>query len=303
MNQPSLLFSVIIPTHNHGRLIQFPIRSLQRQNFKDFEILIVGDGVSRENAKFIEKLAAEGQNIRFFDMPKGERHGERSRHEVITKHAKGKYITYVGDDDVVLPNYLEQAYFNIQINDFISSFFIEVRADETVYTYPGQLSHPFWLDLERRDFNNRRSQGRYHYSSIGLTGVTHSIEVYNKLPTGWSPAPIDMPTDLFMWQKILNVPGIKAHTITEFTFLKFPSPSRKDWTIEQREEELFNWEKLLQQPNFEEIINKKLVEFYKNSYLDVMQAYMWTEGELNKHASALKSLSNALSPYLNELKN
>jgi glycosyltransferase involved in cell wall biosynthesis len=38
------LFSILIPTHNHGPLITVPVASIYEQTLQDFEILIVGEG-------------------------------------------------------------------------------------------------------------------------------------------------------------------------------------------------------------------------------------------------------------------
>ncbi len=37
--------SVLIPTHDHGPLLQRALASAQRQSVEDIEILVVGDGV------------------------------------------------------------------------------------------------------------------------------------------------------------------------------------------------------------------------------------------------------------------
>jgi glycosyltransferase involved in cell wall biosynthesis len=42
------LVTVLIPTHNHGDFIEFPLRTLLDQTRQDFEVLVVGDGMTDE---------------------------------------------------------------------------------------------------------------------------------------------------------------------------------------------------------------------------------------------------------------
>ena len=43
--------------------------------------------------------------VRFFDLPKGERHGERNRHLALAE-AAGRIVCYLSDDDLLLPRHV-----------------------------------------------------------------------------------------------------------------------------------------------------------------------------------------------------
>ena len=73
---------------------------------------------------------------------------------------------------------------------------------------------------------------------FGPTTAGYRMETYRRLPVGWSPAPPELPTDLFMWRKFLALPGIAAGTRFVVTSLHFPTPQRRDWPIERRREEM-----------------------------------------------------------------
>ena len=47
MPQNSPIFSIVIPTYNRAHLIGKTIESMLRQEFQDFEILVVDDGSKR----------------------------------------------------------------------------------------------------------------------------------------------------------------------------------------------------------------------------------------------------------------
>src|SRR2546425_60792 len=42
------LVTVLIPTHDHGDLIEFPLRSVLNQTLQDFEVFVAGDGMTDE---------------------------------------------------------------------------------------------------------------------------------------------------------------------------------------------------------------------------------------------------------------
>ena len=69
-------FTVLVPTHDHADTLHFSVRSVLWQSLQEFEIFIVGDGVTEQTRAVVAGLLKHDSRIRFFDFPKGERHGE-----------------------------------------------------------------------------------------------------------------------------------------------------------------------------------------------------------------------------------
>ena len=81
--------TILIPTTgNRGELLRYSVQSVINQTVKDFEILIVGDGVSDASRDVIAELRRKDSRIFFHDYPKHERRGEPYRHQVIKKSFK-----------------------------------------------------------------------------------------------------------------------------------------------------------------------------------------------------------------------
>jgi len=78
----------------------------------------------------------------------------------------------------------------------------------------------------------------------------HTLAAYRRLPHGWRTAPADIPTDLHMWRQFLDQPWCRVQTDWRPTSLQFPSPPRRDWTLEQRLAELDEWVNRSRQPAF-----------------------------------------------------
>ena len=62
---------------------------------------MVGDGVEDDTRTALEPFA-DDDRVRFFDLPKGPRHGELNRHETL-RQATGNIVCYLSDDDLLLP--------------------------------------------------------------------------------------------------------------------------------------------------------------------------------------------------------
>jgi len=93
-------FSIIIPTFNRVRFLDLTIRSIIRQNFTSYEI-IISDNASTDGTKdLVLRYQKQGYPISY----------HRFKHKVAPQRnvlkgfylAKGKYIFMLGDDDAIL---------------------------------------------------------------------------------------------------------------------------------------------------------------------------------------------------------
>src|SRR6185503_5765455 len=95
--------TILIPTHRHPELLPLALRSALAQDGTDVEVFVVGDGVEDDTRAGLEPYL-EDSRVRFFDFPKGARHGEEHRHAAL-QDAAGAVITYLSDDDLLLPGH------------------------------------------------------------------------------------------------------------------------------------------------------------------------------------------------------
>lgn len=225
------LFSVLMPTHNHAALIGYSIDSVLGQSFSSLELLIVGDGLSPDDSEAIERLASRDRRVRVLEFEKGERHGEAHRHTVLAQ-ARGRMVCYCSDDDLLLPDHLQHMSELLAECDFCHPLPVYVNEFGVLGVAEGHLS----IDVLKRRMLESRS-----YNFIALHGASHSMAFYRSLPHGWRPAPAGVPTDLWMWQQILSVPGCRVRSGSRPTMLHFPSPGRRSWDLRRRQLELEEW--------------------------------------------------------------
>ena len=67
--QPSI--SIFMPVYNGSKFLEESISSLQKQTFKDFELVCVDDSSTDDSYNVLEKLAQTDSRIKLFQKPNG----------------------------------------------------------------------------------------------------------------------------------------------------------------------------------------------------------------------------------------
>ena len=101
-NPLKFTISVIMPTYNRHQYIGKAIKSVLTQTFKDFKLIIVNDGGSRECEKIINSFKSD--KIRYFHIEHG---GLSHALNQGILASRSKYIAYLDDDDRYFPEHLQ----------------------------------------------------------------------------------------------------------------------------------------------------------------------------------------------------
>jgi glycosyltransferase involved in cell wall biosynthesis len=93
--------SVVIPTYERAKFLKLTLESIADQTFKDFEVIVIDDGSRNDDAR---KVCDEFSFCRYLKI---ENSGgpAKPRNRGIDM-AKGKYIAFVDDDDLWMPEKL-----------------------------------------------------------------------------------------------------------------------------------------------------------------------------------------------------
>ncbi len=107
MTHPQL--SIIIPTHNRPHLLPLAVQSAFNQTYQDLEVVVVDDASSEP------VQLPEDPRLRVIRLEPGV--GGAGARNVGTQAARGRWVTYLDDDDRLLPNMAEVSLAALEATD------------------------------------------------------------------------------------------------------------------------------------------------------------------------------------------
>jgi hypothetical protein len=234
--------SVVIPCHDKPLTLPLTVDTVLRQSVGDLEVLLLGDGVTDDVRRVIERLVADDSRVRFLDFPKGPHHGEKYRHDAILA-AESDAIFYLCDDDLLLPEHVADLLALLERANFVQCLNGFARPDGTLSTYAADLADPSHVaPILRTDLG---------FNSVSITGTAHSREFYLRVGRPWETTPAGVWPDLFQWRKLMGHLEFRGATSSRMTAVQLPTSEggRDLWTQEERQEELARWHALVTAPD------------------------------------------------------
>lgn len=104
-------FSIIIPVYNAENSISELVKSIQKQRFSNFEMLLIDDGSEDNTFKTICDAGYSDSRIQAFTKKNG---GASSARNFGMENAKGKYLLFFDADDSITEDLLEIVFNKIQ---------------------------------------------------------------------------------------------------------------------------------------------------------------------------------------------
>lgn len=102
-----VLISVVIPIYNVGKYIANTIDSVQKQDFPNYEIILVNDGSIDNSGEICDAFAKQDSRISVVHKTNS---GVMSARFAGVDLSKGKYIAFLDGDDMMPPNALSSLY-------------------------------------------------------------------------------------------------------------------------------------------------------------------------------------------------
>lgn len=102
--------SVILPLYNGKEFIGETLESIAQQSFTDLELIIVDDGSTDDSNRIIRRISSESANpvLKNLRLLSKENGGVASARNFGVQAAKGRYLAFIDQDDLWLPQKLEQ---------------------------------------------------------------------------------------------------------------------------------------------------------------------------------------------------
>ena len=97
------LISIIVPVYNAEKTLRQCVDSIQAQEYKDFELLLIDDGSKDGSPAICDEYAEKDARVRVFHKENG---GVSSARNLGLDHAQAEWITFIDSDDEISNNYL-----------------------------------------------------------------------------------------------------------------------------------------------------------------------------------------------------
>ncbi|QWK79601.1 glycosyltransferase family 2 protein [Ochrobactrum sp. BTU1] len=183
------LFSILLPTHSRIDVIGHAVQSVLNQTVKDFELLVVGDGCPSETAAVLQGF--NDPRIRFFDLPKAPYFGYANRN-IALKQSRGKFIAFMADDDLVLPDHLE-------VLENALNGGSALAYSQAVWISTDGIAAPFLTNLE---FADECEVFMLHQNSIPASCFAYRADALSRRDA-W-PEDVSSAADWRLWHEIIQ---------------------------------------------------------------------------------------------------
>lgn len=126
------LVSIILPVYNGEKYIEKCIKSLEKQTYKNIEIIFVDDGSTDKTKDIINNYQNQYKNIKYFYQKNNRQGAARNKG---LKHASGKYICFIDSDDFVDKNMVKEMHDYIITKDYdivLANYYIRKNNSDTL---------------------------------------------------------------------------------------------------------------------------------------------------------------------------
>ena len=123
--------SIIIPNYNGSKYIRKCLNSIEEQEYKKYEVIIIDDGSTDDSAEIIKEFM-ENSNMRIIFIEQFNQNAAIARNRGL-EIAKGKYLYFIDSDDELYDNKsLEIITREISDNDLLIGGYISIDEKENI---------------------------------------------------------------------------------------------------------------------------------------------------------------------------
>jgi GT2 family glycosyltransferase len=97
-------FTIVIPAYNAARTVEETLRSVLAQTRSDFEAIVVDDGSTDDTPERVRRYTADPRVI----LVEREHAGLAATRNAGIERMRGRFVTLVDSDDLLMPDYLER---------------------------------------------------------------------------------------------------------------------------------------------------------------------------------------------------
>lgn len=211
----------------------YAIRSVLWQTLQDFELLVIGDGCTDDTAEVVASF--NDPRIRWFNLPYNTGNQSLPNNKGL-ELAHGRYIAYIGHDDLWFPDHLEAMVRTIE----------STQAD-LVYTVMAVVQP---APSEKVHLTGLGQTNKYDFPACNRPESSmHRLDLVNEIGPWQHYRSIQLPADVdfFMRAALHRKRFASTHALTA---IKFSATSRPNSYVEKSAHEQVSYtNRILQDPN------------------------------------------------------
>lgn len=108
------MISVVVPVYNAENNIENCIKSILKQTYQDYELILINDGSTDGSLKICQKYVQKDKRVRIISQTN---RGVSETRNVGIRNAKGEYIQFIDSDDEITADMLELMVAEMQNSD------------------------------------------------------------------------------------------------------------------------------------------------------------------------------------------
>lgn len=215
----SLNISVLIPTYNHAEYLRESVMSAIDQQVEGVEVIVVDDG-STDNTSEVFRSLAPIENVRCYRQLN---EGMAAARNTAARVARGKYLKFVDDDDVLVPTCLSQQYSLLESNPDV------VAAGGLCQEFGSDHSHVIHLPIGRIEDSKPFHRGFCFHTPGAVLLRADSFRLVGGYRTEvWGA------DDLDLWVRLVRLGALLVHDDVVLNYRVHPTNSSKQyWRLYQ----------------------------------------------------------------------
>ena len=162
-----MLFSIIVPMYNAAKSIRLCLDSILRQNFDDYEVVIINDGSTDDSESICRDVTNGHDNVFLYTFENGGV-GKARRRGI--QRARGDFLIFVDVDDFISPDFLNTL-----------AVIIEFQGDVELIRYHSNLIN----DDEHKNHQRYNSDVNLNIPMTGLDALRAWTNLEKKYALYW----------------------------------------------------------------------------------------------------------------------
>jgi glycosyltransferase involved in cell wall biosynthesis len=202
--------TIIVATFNREKYVIETLLSIQKQTFADWECLIIDDGSTDKSMEIIRQLLSQEARFQYYLRPESFKKGTSGCRNYGIDLAKGDYVIFFDDDDIVHPQNLELCVKELSSKDISFCRYIrEVFFEDFDYAFDYSKTYTsFYID--QNDIE-KMLKNELHFNSCAVMWKVACFEKARFNPN------ISYGDEWELYSRILSM-GIKGISINKCLF-------------------------------------------------------------------------------------